>query len=182
MIAIPTLILFLTTAVVALIRRGSRWLPLALLCSAAGDYAGSVGQFYPQMGLFAAALGCYIRSFVPYVRLTAGRLRPLVVVLIVLVVGFGYVASHIHALAELAAVSLYATLLLSLLAAALVQHRPLWGWYVVAAALFVLSDALLGYTRFVAPLPAADWWILSPYYAAQTLFAVLYLFDRAKSK
>lgn len=179
MIAIPTLILCAVALVSALMRRGNKWVPLALLCSAVGDYAGSMGHFYAQMGLFAVALACYITSLAPYARLTAARIRPLILIGMVLLAGFGYLAAHIGPIKELIAVSLYATLLLTLLATALVQHRPHWGWLAAAAALFVLSDALLGYSRFVAPLPAADWWILPPYYAAQTLFAAFTLFARS---
>lgn len=175
MIAIPTLILFIATVAATLLRRSNWWIPSALLFSAAGDYAGSVGQFYPQMGLFAAALVCYQRAMAPDVRLTTGRLRPLIVVLILLIGCFGYVASHIVPLGEVIGVGLYATLLLSLVAVALILHRPHWGWYVTAAVLFVLSDALLGYSRYVEPLPSASWWILPPYYAAQTLFALLHI-------
>ncbi len=183
MIALPTIILCAVTFIAARMhRRNSCRVPLALLLSAAGDYAGSTGHFYPQMGLFAAALLCYLRALAPTARFTAERIRPLLLLLVVLLVGFGYLVSHIEPLGEVVAVSLYAILLLSLAAAALIQHRPHWGWYPVAALLFLLSDALLGYTRFVAPLPAADWWILPPYYAAQTLFALLYLYDRPRTK
>jgi hypothetical protein len=48
--------------------------------------------------------------------------------------------------------------------------------------LFVLSDGLIGYSRFVEPLPAADWWILPPYYAAQTIFALAYFTQKREAE
>lgn len=40
------------------------------------------------------------------------------------------------------------------------------------AVLFMASDALLAFNRFVAPLPAPDWWVLGFYGAAQCLLVM----------
>lgn len=55
-----------------------------------------------------------------------------------------------------------------------------WGWNVGAmglcgALLFGLSDTLLGYTRFVAPLPASNLLILGTYWSAQGLIAASFV-------
>ena len=173
MIAIPTLLL----ALVCLLRAGRKgwWIPLGLLLSAVGDTAGSMGQFEVQMGAFALALACYMADFAPYGRLTKERVRPLVVAFLAFCTAFGFLIVKITSTVEAFSVGLYAVVLLSMLSATLIQHRPRWGWYAVAALLFVLSDGLIGYSRYVSPLPAADWWILPPYYAAQVIFAWRYL-------
>lgn len=46
------------------------------------------------------------------------------------------------------------------------------------AILFGISDTLLGYSRFVAPLPAPSLLIMGTYWAAQTLIAVSFLRSR----
>ena len=46
-----------------------------------------------------------------------------------------------------------------------------------AALLFVLSDSMIGWNRFVEPLPDADPLVMGTYYAAQYLFALLALLN-----
>lgn len=175
MIAIPTLILFLVAALTARVRRGDWWLPLGLLLSAAGDLMGSLGAFYPQMGLFAAALLCYIRSFAPDVRFFPARTWLLVAIGIPFLTAFGWLMGHIPTLVERLLVGGYALLLFLLLTTTIHLRRPYWTLCAPAAALFVLSDALIGYVRFVEPLPLADLWIISTYYAAQMLFTAAHI-------
>lgn len=172
MIAVPTLLL----ALVCLLRvkRNGWWIPLGLLLSAGGDLCGSLGAFKPQMGLFAVALACYSADFAPYGKLTKARVRPLIVALIASCVAFGFLAVKITSTIEAFTVGIYAVVLISMLSATIIQHRTQWGWQVAAALLFVLSDGLIGYSRYVEPIPSADWWILPPYYAAQAIFAWRY--------
>lgn len=172
MIAVPTLVL----ALVCLLRvkRNGWWIPVGLLLSVGGDLCGALGAFKPQMGLFALALCCYIADFSAYGKLTKERVRPLVVAFLAFCTAFGFLIVKITSTIEAFSVGIYAVVLLSMLSATLIQHRPQWGWEVAAALLFVLSDGLIGYSRYVAPIPSADWWILSPYYAAQAIFAWRY--------
>lgn len=173
MIAIPTLIL----ALVCLMRGKQHgwWIPLGLTLSFLGDFAGWQGMFQLQMGAFALALASYIADFAPYSKLTTARVRPLVVAFVAFCTALGFLVVEIPSTIQAATIGLYAVVLLSMLAATIVQHRPRWGWYVAAAVLFVISDGLIGYNRFVEPIPAIDWWCLPPYYAAQVIFAVTYL-------
>lgn len=173
MIAIPTLLMALLCLCRA--KRNGWWIPLGLLLAAGGDLCGSMGAFKPQMGLFALALCCYIADFSAYGKLTKERVRPLVVAFLAFCTAFGFLIVKITSTIEAFSVGIYAVVLLSMLAATLIQHRPRWGWYVVAALLFVLSDGLIGYSRYVEPLPSVDWWCLPPYYAAQAIFAWQYL-------
>ena len=62
-VAVPTLYAALIAAMAS--RRGGVAIPLALLFSAAGDYAGSTGNFIMQVALFAVAHICYISDFAP---------------------------------------------------------------------------------------------------------------------
>lgn len=178
MIAVPTLIL----AFVCLVRgkQNGWWIPLGLLLSAVGDLAGSMGCFKGQIAAFALALCCYIADFAPYGVFSTKRIRPLIVVFIAFCTALGFLVSEIYSTVEAFTIGLYAVVLLSMLSATLIQQRARWGWYVVAALLFVVSDGLIGYDRYIAPLPSADWWILPPYYAAQLLFAWMYLTQKKR--
>lgn len=52
---------------------------------------------------------------------------------------------------------------------------PINGAYTLAmagAAFFVLSDSVLSYNKFAAPVPSSRWVIMTTYYAAQTLIAM----------
>lgn len=169
MIAIPTLLLALITALKG--RKNGWWIPLGLTLSAAGDLAGSLDAFQWQMGLFALALCCYIADFAPHGKLTTQRVRPLVVAFIAFCTAFGFLAVKITSIVEVASVGLYAVVLLSMLSATIIQERKSWGWYVVAALLFVLSDGLIAYDRYIGMVPYASYVILIPYYAAQVIFA-----------
>lgn len=172
MLSIYTLFLFGVAAAAAIRRRQGWQIPLGLLLSAAGDAAGALGWFLPQMGLFAAALGCYLCEMVPHARLRADRMAWLLMWL-PLPVGMLLLVRRIESPAEAVGVALYGSLLLALVAVALLGRRPRWGGYAAAALLFLISDASIGYARYVEPLPAADGWTLPPYCAAQALFALL---------
>lgn len=169
MIAIPTLIL----ALVCLFKRRQheKWIPLALLLSAVGDAAGSIGYFGGQMGAFALALCCYTAAFAPHCEVRSRRVWWLAAILpggsLILSLLLRQISSSVEAMG----VGIYGVLLLSMLSTALLQRRKQWGWYVVAALLFVLSDSLIGYSRYMAPHPISEWWIILPYYAAQLIFA-----------
>lgn len=173
MIAIPTLML----AFVCLLKRGrhERWTPLALLLSAVGDAAGSMGYFGGQLGAFALALCCYTAAFAPHCTVRGGRVWLFAATLIGGCSVLTLLLMKIASPKEAVAVGIYGIVLLTMLSAALLQRRKQWGWYVVAALLFVLSDALIGYSRYMAPHPLSNVWIMLPYYAAQLIFARQYL-------
>lgn len=75
------------------------------------------------------------------------------------------------------AVPLYALALALVVALALpfAWQHPAWSLLIPAALLFAFSDAALGWNKFRRPLPAAQLWILSSYFAAQCLFAYSFL-------
>ncbi len=169
MIAIPTLIL----GVVCLLKRhkGRRWIPFGLLLSAVGDAAGGMGLFGLQMGAFALALSCYVVDFVSHSQFQRRRLGWFVIAMIAFFGALYPLIGEISTPIEVIAVGVYASLLFVLLATALFQVGQGWGWYIVATLLFILSDAMIGYTRYIEPLPTPEWATLLPYYSAQAIFA-----------
>ena len=58
---------------------------------------------------------------------------------------------------------------------AFLQARARRALYVIAAVLFILSDSLIAYGRFVEPIANGDTWVMTTYYAAQGLFMYLML-------
>ncbi len=173
MIALPTLLLALLCLTKA--RQHGWWIPLGLLLSAAGDALGSVGLFWGQIGAFALTILCYTAAFLP-----DGALHRRGVWLLATLLAGGGLALTLWLMqrastAEAVAVGIYALLLCSMLAASLLDRGPGRAWGIVAALLFVLSDALIGYSRYLAPHPLSDGWTLLPYYAAQLIFALRYV-------
>lgn len=149
----------------------------ALLLSAAGDAAGAVHDFLLQMFLFALAHVAYIRYFLPSAEFSRRRIaaagvvgcRPAPVPLRRHRPPRGVVrrtdgvallrrGDRSHAPQR-----------------ALLSGTPTPRASGVAALLFVFSDATIAWNKFVEPLPDAALRIMSTYYAAQYLFALLAL-------
>lgn len=130
----------------------------ALLLSAAGDAAGAVHDFLLQMFLFALAHVAYIRYFLPSAEFSRRRIVP-------------RVASSV----ERTGVALYGAVIAAMLLSVLFYRGRYAPGFRVAALLFVFSDATIAWNKFVEPLPDATLRIMSTYYAAQYLFALLAL-------
>lgn len=67
-------------------------------------------------------------------------------------------------------------------ATAILQQRKRYGWYVVAAVLFILSDSLIVFDKYIAQIPARSVWIMTTYYAAQGLFMTMHLMRGARKE
>jgi alkenylglycerophosphocholine/alkenylglycerophosphoethanolamine hydrolase len=79
---------------------------------------------------------------------------------------------------EIGAVIGYAIMIAIMGASALmldIKHK--W-WYVLAAALFIYSDSVIVYNKYIERIPNASMLIMTTYYAAQGLFASLHLLRR----
>ena len=133
----------------------------ALLLSAAGDAAGAVHDFLLQMFLFALAHVAYIRYFLPSAEFSRRRIAGIV----------PRVASSV----ERTGVALYGTVIAAMLLSVLFYRGRYAPGFRVAALFFVFSDATIAWNKFVEPLPDATLRIMSTYYAAQYLFALLAL-------
>ena len=87
----------------------------------------------------------------------------------------GFVLAHIESQAEFIAVAIYGLIIFTMGTTAIFQQRPLKWWYVAAALLFILSDSLIVFGKYIAPLPNRSLWVMTTYYAAQGIFMTLHL-------
>ncbi len=172
-VAVPTL--FATLATALNFRRGGWLIPLALLASSAGDWAGAMGEFIFQIAFFAVAHIFYIADFVPKCKFTLKRTVALVLFSAIVLPFLGYVLMHIGDRVEMIAVAIYGVLIYSMGFTALIQNRKFSMFYAIAAMLFIFSDSCIAYNRFVDHIPNATMWIMTTYYAAQGIFCTLHL-------
>ena len=175
-VAVPTLYAALIAATAS--RTGGVAIPLALLFSAAGDYAGSTGNFIMQVALFAVAHICYISDFAPRRVASCGRFAGATALAVVTLCYLGLVLSHIASQAEFVAVAIYGLIIYIMGATAIFQQRRFYAWYVVAAMLFILSDSLIVCGKYLVTVPHGNTWVMLTYYAAQGLFMTLHLSRR----
>ena len=172
-VAVPTL--FATVATALNFKRGGWLIPLALLASSAGDWAGAMGEFIFQIAFFAVAHIFYIADFAPKCKFTLKRIVALVLFSAIVLPFLGYVLMHIGDRVEMIAVAIYGVLIYSMGFTALIQNRRFSMFYAIAAMLFIFSDSCIAYNRFVDHIPNATMWIMTTYYAAQGIFCTLHL-------
>ena len=177
-IAMPAL--FLGLATLAHSRQGGWAIPAALFLSSIGDYQGSEHNFILQVLFFALAHICYIIDFMPKRKLSKGNKILACVPFIYAVAFLALLASHMTHAIEIAAVIIYAMIIATMGASALVFEIKHKWWYVVAALLFIFSDSVIVYNKYIEHIPNASLWIMTTYYAAQGLFATLCLLRRQK--
>ncbi|MBQ5663976.1 MAG: lysoplasmalogenase [Bacteroidaceae bacterium] len=149
----------------------------AMLFSCAGDFFGSCGNFMAQMIAFAIAHIFIICYFFSRYRLGVLRRRYMryssrymtfatVFVLPVLLFAFVKIVPCVPAGVLRYGVSFYAILIATMVWGALQQRSKL---FAIGAVLFLVSDMILAWNRFVRPLPDSTILILVPYYFAQWL-------------
>ena len=172
-VAVPTL--FATVATALNFKRGGWLIPLALLASSAGDWAGAMGEFIFQIAFFAVAHIFYIADFAPKCKFSLKRIVALVLFSAIVLPFLGYVLMHIGDRVEMIAVAIYGVLIYSMGFTALIQNRKFSILYAIAAMLFIFSDSCIAYNRFVGHIPNATMWIMTTYYAAQGIFCTLHL-------
>ena len=172
-VAVPTL--FATVATALNFKRGGWLIPLALLASSAGDWAGAMGEFIFQIAFFAVAHIFYIADFAPKCKFTLKRIVALVLFSAIVLPFLGYVLMYIGDRVEMIAVAIYGVLIYSMGFTALIQNRKFSMFYAIAAMLFIFSDSCIAYNRFVDHIPNATMWIMTTYYAAQGIFCTLHL-------
>ena len=144
----------------------------ALLLSAVGDAAGAGGMFIPQMLFFALAHGAYMCYFLPQAQVAP---RPFVWPVLTALLLFLFVCIVPRAAdpAERAGVAVYGLVVAGMLYSALQYRGAYAAWFRLAALLFVFSDSVIAWGRFVAPVTCRTYVVMITYYAAQYLF---YLF------
>ena len=171
---------------VGILTLASLWLcpwqvTLALLFSAAGDYFGSCGNFLGQMGCFALAHVMYIVYFTGRYfskverdkKLTPKMKGYLFMVAFCIMALLAIVFTRIVPVAEhgiiRTGVAIYACLISIMLLLALLQRSSL---FALGAVLFVFSDFILAWNKFVEPIPDRDYLVLVTYFMAQWLLFI----------
>ena len=166
-VAYPVLLLGLSTL---LLRRKELYpIGLAFLLSAAGDVMGARHWFIPQMGFFALAHAAYICWFLPRAR-RAPRIGSLAVVIPLLAFLFIAIVPNAPFPAESIGVAVYGLVIAGMLYSALQYDGACAAGFRCAALLFVFSDAVIAWNRFIGPVSARTYVIMVTYYLAQYLF------------
>ena len=166
-VAYPVLLLGLSMFMLR--RRELLPIGIAFLLSAAGDAMGARHWFIPQMAFFALAHIAYIRWFLPRAR---RRLRAvsLAVTVPLLVFLFAAIVPEAPFPAERIGVAVYGLVIAAMLYSALQYDGACAAGFRCAALLFVFSDAVIAWNRFIGPVPARTWIVMTTYYLAQYLF------------
>lgn len=174
-IAIPMLIITLA---------GIKILPwqvtLAALFSCLGDLAGAMQSFEFQMGFFAInhifLIWWLITQIVKVPRMVNAIYGA--IVLPVLVSALILVVPEVENIALRCGVGIYAMLISTMLFTALLASHPqIKGFHktkfipllAAGAVLFVISDYILAWNKFVAPVPYRTLLVISTYYGGQFL-------------
>lgn len=152
-----------------------RLFPAALLFSAIGDLFGEIGMFIPQITMFAVAHILYSAFF--FRRLHIDRLSMVVVALLAIAcLSLGaYLIPRIGNPLERVFCGAYIVIISVMAASATLQRCPLKWLYVVAALIFMASDATIAFNKFVGHITHAGVIIMATYFAAQYIFARLYI-------
>ena len=166
-VAYPVLLLGLSMFMLR--RRELLPIGIAFLLSAAGDAMGARHWFIPQMAFFALAHVAYIRWFLPRAR---RRLRAvtLAVVVPLLVFLFAVIVPRAPFPAECIGTALYGAIIAGMLCSVFQYAGACAAGFRCAALLFVFSDAVIAWNRFIGPVPARTWIVMTTYYLAQYLF------------
>ena len=145
---------------------GMEWkFVLAFLFSCTGDAMGAYGSFFGQMGYFAAAHIILIWAFADELWKVRKTLVGLAVTA-ALVFAFALVIPKVPEPWLQIGCGVYAVLITAMFGLSLMQRSPL---FAIGAALFLISDMILSWNKFVGPVTAEKWLIMVPYYLGQLL-------------
>ncbi len=154
---------------------------MAFLFSTLGDYMGSCGNFPGQLGFFAAAHIWFIIYFISRYfkkverdRKLTGKAKGYLGMVVfctsaLLGVAFFKIAPGAPAGIIRTGVCIYSMIIGIMLISALLQRSSL---FALGAVLFVFSDFILAWNRFVEPVPCRDYLILVSYFLAQWLLFI----------
>ncbi|MBE6243118.1 MAG: lysoplasmalogenase [Bacteroidales bacterium] len=154
---------------------------LALLFSALGDHFGSCGNFLAQMGFFALGhiwfivyfISRYFKKVEPDRKLTGKAKGYLAMVIfcatVLLCVVFFRIVPLVPPGVLTIGVSIYAIIICTMLVSAMLQRSSL---FALGAILFVFSDFILAWNKFVEPVPYRHYLVLVPYFLAQWLLFI----------
>lgn len=154
----------------------SPWqIALAIMFSAFGDIMGAQGNFLWQMGSFGLAHIFLIWFFVArFFKIHGMTSVSNILLTTLLVVGVCVLALFVIVPEAPAGtirhgVTIYVIVISIMLWCSLLQKDIL---YAIAGILFVFSDFILGWNRFVSDIPYSTYLIMIPYYLSQLLFFI----------
>lgn len=153
---------------------------LAMTFSFLGDFMGAAGNFIGQMGFFALAHVFMISWFATKMKKINWQyfFGDAVVVLPVLITAYLLVVPHAPAGVIKIGVTCYATIISIMLYTGLITYHSTKkdkgmansAWCIaIGAVLFVFSDYILAWNKFVSPIEYSKYLIMVPYYGAQFL-------------
>ncbi|MGM9739721.1 MAG: lysoplasmalogenase [Candidatus Cryptobacteroides sp.] len=178
----------------------------AMLFSFAGDFLGAYGSFIGQMTCFAIAHGFFIYFFsvrfksvsdLSSVRMKIAskedaeifnnlRLKRIVVFclsaivsLIFISIFISFILPYIDKGTIRIGCGVYAGLICIMVGTALLQRDLMFG---IGAVLFLISDTILGWNKFVSPIEYSSVCILIPYYSGQLLIWLRACMDNVRRK
>lgn len=155
-----------------------RLLPAALLFSAVGDLFGELGMFIMQITAFAVAHILYTLHFLRRAHIDRLSLS-LVALLAAASVSLGaYIVPQIGNPLERIFCGAYIFIISAMAASTILQRCPHKWLYVAAALVFMASDATIALNKFAVHIPNAGIIIMTTYFAAQYIFARLYIGER----
>lgn len=161
-------------------------LPLcALAFSMLGDSAGEVPflhgdlMFMCMMGFFAFAHIFYTASFMRFAGKKVRIVMPFLISLYA-VVFYVMVSPFLPHNAVRIGVAVYLLIILFMALTASIQDRKNLVFFVFGAVMFMISDSILAYCRFVGPLPGRDIMVMGTYYLAQLMLNLPLINDRAE--
>jgi uncharacterized membrane protein YhhN len=181
--ALMALLLTLAAAAHPIVRE-RRWLMLALVFSAVGDFLLAVPwwgvSFVGGLGAFLLAHLCYLGALAPLAVRTRWRLVAVAVTCVLCVALLVWFWPQLGADGLTIPVTIYIAVLCAMVCAALLARLPT-PWTAVGAVCFAVSDAMIGIDRFVFDselLAVPIWWA---YAMSQVLITAGFFFGRKSS-
>lgn len=139
--------------------------------SALGDFMGICHNFWGQMGAFAVAHVAFIGYFLwdcRKERVYDGWQWKLAVVGLYGLVAGGLIVPHVQGVLQVG-VMVYMLLILTMCGLAWMQQNR---YYALGAWLFVISDTVLAWNKFVSPIEHVGYFIMVPYYLGQWILFI----------
>lgn len=174
-------VLLAIAAVAHPIVRERRWLMVALVCSAIGDFLLAMPWWEPSfvggLAAFLVAHLCYLGALVPLAVVRPRRLGAAVVMGVLCVALLVWFWPHLGPEGLTVPVTVYIAVLCAMVCAALLARLPT-PWTALGAVVFAVSDAMIGIDQFILQsdvLAVPIWWAYS---MSQLLITAGFFFGR----
>ena len=125
-------------------------------------------MFLPLVGSFTVAQILYAVIFIGMSKWNARRIPLALIPLVIAAVVGSRVLPNTSGVITIG-VGVYIAVIVAMSVSAMFVERKGWWMLVVGVLLFVLSDSVIAWNRFVAHIPYAGMIIMTTYYAAQVL-------------